>query len=235
MPLMPPERLGNDRQQRSEAMAGPDALVRALAQRLGHQIAVASETITDARGLHDAELSAVSKAIPKRQAEFAAGRRAARRALVTQGAGNVALPAGAARAPVWPKGIVGSITHDQGVALAAVANTQDISALGIDLTEAAPLPGRTREAILRAPSEQALSDLEARAAFSVKECLFKALYPEVQVFFGFEAAVAKPDLNAHSFTARLTIDLGPYQSGASFSGVLVTSRSLIITALAVPA
>ena len=210
-------------------------LLRALSERLGDKVSLACETVTDATGLFDAEKPAIAKAIPKRQAEFAAGRRAARSALQALDAPGAAIIPDGARAPIWPAGIVGSITHDQGVAFAAVAQSHDIAAIGIDATKAAPLPGRTRDAILRTQSEQALNDLEARAAFAVKECLFKALYPDVQSFFGFEAAIATPNIEGQNFTATLTTDLGTHPKGASFSGVLMSTKALIVTVLAIAA
>ena len=213
----------------------PQGLIDALSQRLGDKIALASETVSDAQGLLPGEEAFVETAILKRRTEFAAGRRAARRALHALGRDQTAILADTSRAPIWPDGITGSITHDQGVALAALADTRHITALGIDLTQAAPLPGQTRHSILRVPVEQELDAIEARAVFAIKECLFKALYPRVGRFFGFDAAIAAPDLAQQSFTATLTGDLGPYSSGAVFSGVLITGPAWITAALAIPA
>lgn len=212
----------------------PQALVAALSERLGEKVCFAAETVSDAQGLLPGEEATVARAIPKRRAEFAAGRRAARAALASIGKDPVAILSDASRAPIWPSGITGSITHDQGLALVALAETRDIDALGIDITQAAALPGQTRNSILRAPSESALGDLEARAAFAIKECLFKALHPRVERFFGFDAAIATPDLAQQSFTAVLKGDLGAYPCGAVFSGVLIPGPDWITAALAIP-
>lgn len=210
-------------------------LVSDLRHCLGDHVSVACETVSDAQGLLEGELATVAKAIPKRQAEFAAGRRAARRALLPLGVKNVPLMAAKSRAPIWPQGVVGSITHDQGIALALAAKSQHVAALGVDLTEAAPLPGETRKSILQTPQEHALNDLGARAAFAIKECLFKALHPTVQTFFGFEAAIAEPDFARQSFTVTLTKDLGAYQKDTAFTGVLLSTQGVIVAALALPA
>jgi 4'-phosphopantetheinyl transferase EntD len=49
--------------------------------------------------------------VEKRWREFAAGRSCARKALAASGHAPVAVLQGAGREPVWPQGIVGSITH----------------------------------------------------------------------------------------------------------------------------
>lgn len=207
-------------------------LADALARHLGH-VSVAEDAVSDASGLLGDESDAIAKAIPKRQFEFAAGRRAARRALGGLGMPAAAIPAGPDRAPVWPDGIVGSITHDDGLALAVVGATDHVRAVGIDLTEAAPLPGQTRRAILHA-DEVNLSDLEARAVFAAKECLFKALHPSVQAFFGFDAAIVHPDLAQNAFTAKLLTDLGPFEATAQFNGTLLCHDQRIVAALVLP-
>ena len=45
---------------------------------------------------------------------------AARAALTALGHQACAIPVGERRAPDWPRGVVGTITHDKGAALAAV-------------------------------------------------------------------------------------------------------------------
>jgi 4'-phosphopantetheinyl transferase EntD len=70
--------------------------------------------------------------------EFESGRAYAKRALAMLGLLNVDLPIGPSRSPVWPTGVVGSITHVASgrhdlYAAAVVARTDDaILALGID-------------------------------------------------------------------------------------------------------
>ena len=115
-----------------------------LSRVLGPGVGLGVEPVSGAEGLRPVEAIAVARAVPKRVAEFAAGRRAARRALDSIGREAVDLPAGPNRAPVWPEGVTGSITHDGDLALAAVALLGEVRSLGLDLTEAAPLPGATR-------------------------------------------------------------------------------------------
>ena len=86
----------------------------ALAALLGPDAGVGYAAIEGTHGLLPEEAPAIARAIPKRQAEFAAGRRAARAALTTLGHPAQAIPVGDRRAPIWPQGTVGAITHDQG-------------------------------------------------------------------------------------------------------------------------
>lgn len=202
-----------------------------LAKRLGPNVFVAEELVGGAHGLLGDESDAISRAVLKRQEEFAAGRRAARSALSALGFGQEAIPARADRAPIWPNGVLGSITHDRGLALALVGEIRRVCAAGIDLTEAAPLPVDVRGVILRASEETKLNDLEARAAFSVKECIYKALHPKVQRIFGFDAAVVAPNFTAGNFSAKLTLDLGPYAKGTMFDGVLHMKGDRLVTGL----
>jgi 4'-phosphopantetheinyl transferase EntD len=69
---------------------------------------------------------------PRRLGEFAAGRVCARRALAELGFGRFALRRGADRYPIWPDGIVGSITHTRGFCGAAVAPYGVLRAVGLD-------------------------------------------------------------------------------------------------------
>lgn len=205
-----------------------------LAAMLGERAGVGSDPVTDAEGLSPVEAAAVARAVAGRQAEFAAGRRAARTALSRIGVTAGDLPVGPGRAPVWPEGTVGAITHDAAVALAAVARAGDVRGIGIDLTEAAPLPGDTVRAILPHAEEQELTPLEARAVFSAKESLFKALYPLSETYFGFDAALVRPDLEAGVFTVSLVTRVGNFPPGQHWSGKLGICGPHLMSSLILP-
>jgi enterobactin synthetase component D len=135
--------------------------------------------------------------VAKRQAEFLAGRVCARAAL-QQLEGLSFIPAiGEDRAPVWPAHITGSITHSTGRAAAIVANKAHWRGLGMDLENLLDAERAERLAgeILTGPELQRMAGgardqlaLWVTLTFSVKESLFKALYPIVQKRFYFEHA-----------------------------------------------
>lgn len=134
--------------------------------------------------------------VAKRQMEYLAGRYCAAVALRSFGCLNVP-GRGDDRAPLWPTGFCGSISHSQGVAVAVVGRQSAWRSLGLDL-EAQLSDERARRlcAEILTPAEQqrllALPD-DAHAArvsltFSLKESLFKALYPLTGVRFYFQDA-----------------------------------------------
>ena len=74
---------------------------------------------------------ALRHAIQKRQREFLAGRWCAEQALQRLAAGSTHVAMAEDRAPIWPNGVVGSITHSGNFAAAAVAWAADIAGLGV--------------------------------------------------------------------------------------------------------
>jgi enterobactin synthetase component D len=157
------------------------------------------------------EKSAVTNAIEKRQSEFSAGRDAARRALVSLGTDPVEIPVNARRGPVWPSGICGSITHSKRICIAVVASQKEHASLGIDAEIAEPLKDNLRKAILH-ETEQDVSAEDAIKLFSMKEALFKVLFPLGQEWFGFQdAAQIKNDV------LQLTKTVGGFDMGTQFN------------------
>lgn len=166
----------------------------ALRDMLGPSVAVA---LTDPRepvaDLWPEEQAFVTRAVPKRRFEFAAGRRAARRALAELGLPPSAIAQASDRAPIWPDGIVGSITHCDTLCIAALARQTCHRSLGIDLEPATPL-STDLEAVIATPSEQrALATLPsphhlhlAKQIFCAKEAFYKAQYPITKMRLGFQ-------------------------------------------------
>jgi enterobactin synthetase component D len=179
----------------------------------------------------------------RRRLDFLAGRYCASRALelASLASGAVSLPVGDGGAPAWPVGVVGSITHTEGFASAAVASTRDASGLGIDsetllaTSEVAEVrallvePGELEEAVLGGRSEeQALTLL-----FSAKESLYKCLYPRVGRFF--DQLDARVTLEPPgSFVARLKVDLAPgLGAGTRLRGAFAVDGHRVHTAVVV--
>jgi len=136
------------------------------------------------------------KAAVRRRAEFLAGRVCAQQALLRL-TGTPHMPAqGEDRMPIWPLGFIGSISHTKGLAAAVVARRIDYRSLGMDLERPLGDDECTNELIrsIQTPAERerlatlhALTRGEALTlAFSVKESVFKVLYPLVHKFFDFK-------------------------------------------------
>lgn len=148
-----------------------------------------SAPVTDRRSLFPQEALAVQRAVPARKAEFAGGRQAARDALAKLGCPPMPILVGEGRAPIWPEGFCGSITHTDGMCLAFAGQSRLFRSIGIDLDLDKPLPADLiREVALSAelPVQTDLT-LVARRIFSAKEALFKAQYPLTKAYIGFHA------------------------------------------------
>ncbi|MGC1497644.1 MAG: 4'-phosphopantetheinyl transferase superfamily protein [Sulfitobacter sp.] len=156
----------------------------------------------------------LSKAVNKRQAEYLAGRALVQHAFEHLKVDQVQLPMGQDRAPIWPPGIHGSISHTKG-RVACLLTKRPGHFVGIDIEKNLSENGlKSVKQVTLQPSERDFvaqyTELPepqlAGAIFSAKETLFKALYPIVQRFFGFNAA-ACIGVNDTTLRMELTQDL----------------------------
>jgi 4'-phosphopantetheinyl transferase EntD len=91
------------------------------------------------------EESLVVNAVEARRREFITARRCAREALAKLGYAPVPIRAGRKREPLWPAGLVGSITHTAGFRAAAVAPRSMLASIGIDTEQNDRLPDGVEE------------------------------------------------------------------------------------------
>ncbi|HEY7101617.1 MAG TPA: 4'-phosphopantetheinyl transferase, partial [Mycobacteriales bacterium] len=82
----------------------------------------------------------VARAVGKRRAEFTTVRTCARIALGRLGLPPAPLLSGPKREPLWPDGVVGSITHCDGYRAVAVARADQLATIGIDAEPHDTLP-----------------------------------------------------------------------------------------------
>ncbi len=159
-------------------------------------------------------------AVEFRRREFAAGRAAAAQAMAVLGVeGKVSV--GDDRAPIWPGGLSGSITHTRDIALAIV---QHGGAIGVDLEpEGAVTPDLWPEILL--PFEMA-NVTDATAIFCAKEAVFKAQYPLTRQMFGFDRIAIT--LQGRAFIARFMADTGSIPAGTLWPGHLIRADGHIL-------
>ena len=130
----------------------------------------------------------------RRRREFLLGRAAAHQAIAALcGGSEQPIGRGPRGQPLWPAGLVGSISHTRGLALAAVARRR--AQQRPRRRRGAPRSPRPAGGVRRvaSPAEQAWieadgPDLRLKLLFSAKEAIFKALYPLAEVFFGYKQA-----------------------------------------------
>ena len=213
--------------------------------------AISSHTGSDAGAGPGASVALQSPSLPsqllhaslKRRTEYLAGRRCALVALQAAGCEPAITPEmGEDRLPLWPTDWLGSITHSNGVAIAAVSRRCLTRLLGIDvesLIDAASVEGIA--ALVTLDGEMALLARCGHSAsqalsllFSGKESLYKALYPDVRRFMDFSAARAIASTSgAISFV--LTEDWHPaWPAGSAFSVSYALRHERVYTALHVP-
>lgn len=184
----------------------------------------------------------LTRAVPRRRAEFLAGRAMTQAAMACLGLPPQPVENTPDRAPLWPNGLAGSISHARG-RCACLLSRDTGRSFGID-TEAIA-QGRSLDAILTqtlSQTERALltqgpypPDTNATLAFSAKEALFKALYPQVGHHFGFDAAELTGPPAQTCLTLSLTTDLTDrLPKGARFHVHLTLTSTHVLTWLSVP-
>jgi 4'-phosphopantetheinyl transferase EntD len=197
--------------------------------------------------LFPGEAAIVARAVDKRRREFATGRNCARVALGRLGVPPVPILRGERGRPVWPPGIVGSITHCDGYRAAAVARDRDVLTVGVDAEPNQPLPDGVLEAVSLAAERARLPRLSAampgvcwdRLLFSAKESVYKAWFPPTRRWLGFEEADVTIHPDDGGFAARLLAAHAPTMAGGppltGFTGRWLVSGGLILTVIVVPA
>lgn len=181
---------------------------------------------------------ALREAVVKRRTEYLAGRLCARVALKELGVDGVP-GRGEDRAPRWPAGTVGAITHSRGRAAALVGTAVRWQGLGLD-AERWLAPARARRlsaGILTAGEQEGLASLDDGAfarrltrVFSIKESLFKALYPLTgQRFYFQDAALVAEDVIA----LRRTLS-GRWRAGARLTVCWRDEEDGVLSWIAVP-
>ena len=136
------------------------------------------------------EERAIGRAVEKRRREFVTGRACARRALRQLGIPTMSIPAGERGEPIWPAGVVGSITHCRGYTASAAARTRHLLALGIDAEPNRPLPAHVEAQVASATEREVLVGdpgvHTTRLVFSAKEAVYKAWYALTGRWLSFE-------------------------------------------------
>jgi 4'-phosphopantetheinyl transferase EntD len=204
---------------------------------------VAVDTVSDVvdAWLHvDEEAILSAKASPARRRDFTFGRSCARLAQERLNGAPGPVLQGAKREPVWPPNVVGSITHCTGFVAAAVGDASIYRSLGIDAEVAEPLPDDVVAQILTETERGRLVDLADslaiadRVVFCAKEAVYKAWYPLVGRWLGFDDVDTTMDVGGGTFVVRLLAPPPP-SVPQRFQGRFAIRGGLVLTAVAVSA
>jgi 4'-phosphopantetheinyl transferase EntD len=175
------------------------------------------------------EAAAVAGAGAERRREFGTVRWCARKALRQLGVPAVPILPDGDRAPRWPVGVVGSMTHCAGYRAAVVARSGELAGVGIDAEPHAALPTDTLAFVLRDEERARLAALAYagpflhwdRVVFCAKEAVYKAWFPLTGRWLDFEDV---------SITVHLDGTFGARLRGAGLRGRWKVERDLILAA-----
>jgi len=202
----------------------------------------ASELLESA--VSEAELSILSeKATAKRRREFVAGRHAARKALVDLGITDPPpVLRGGRGVPLWPEGVVGSITHSGSWAAAVVTTAEHARSVGLDLEEVGRM--RRHDISRRVCHDSEIEWLEKNDAekalrlalvFSAKESIYKVFYPLCGKYLGFKDVELSWNERGESFSATLLVDLDDeFVTGYAFEVGCAWNESHVLTWFVIP-
>lgn len=168
--------------------------------------------------LFEAEEAALGTAVNSRRREFVTARACAREALAILGHPVVAIASGPAGEPLWPEGVVGSITHCDGLRACALAPATAVAAIGLDAEVNQPLPPGVLASVASATERLALPAADGvvhwdRLLFSAKEAAYKAWFAMTGRMLGFEDAAVIVSATTGTFTARAMDGIEPDLEG----------------------
>jgi len=177
------------------------------------------------------------RAVEKRKNEFYAGRWCAAQAIYQKSRRYLTPMINADRSPLWPAGIVGSISHSQDKAISVVASTDKCAGLGVDIQDEISTGERSDilDLILNTDEAKLCRNLTGQKSFEVffsaKESIYKALYPNCLDMFEHKD-VEVVSVNEHNFTLeiRLLRDLkASWFKGQVFTVQYYTAKTYVLT------
>lgn len=146
--------------------------------------------------LYPVEAEQIAGAVAGRRSDFAWARACAREAMTRLGVPPGPIVRGGRGMPVWPPGVVGTLTHTDGLRAAVLAREETVRSIGLDVEPHKPLADGVLEVVSR-PEEAEW----VRAAgvgmgevhwdtvlFTAKEATYKAWFPLTRRWLGFADA-----------------------------------------------
>lgn len=166
--------------------------------------------------LYPEEAAIVRGAVLKRKREFAAGRLCARKALHRLGIQNYPLVVGENREPLWPTGIVGSLSHCLDYCGVAVSFRDPIIGIGLDVEPIQPLTPETIDLCFTSPERAWLisnggltHDYWPKVIFSAKESVYKCYFPLARNYLDFQDVELHISPQSGQFSAMISAAAPP--------------------------
>ena len=144
---------------------------------------------TELQQLRSAEWTLPDRAVPARVRDFTRGRLVAHEVLQRLGesaAEGIGTSVGGA--PLWPRGVVGSISHCDAAVAAVAARDNQLQGIGIDVEVEQSLEPGIARTVLRADEVH----LDPLVQFSAKESTYKLWEPMVGQWLDFDEVSVQP-------------------------------------------
>jgi 4'-phosphopantetheinyl transferase EntD len=222
-------------------MVTPPFFTSPWGNRFGFAIQTADES--EELPLHPEEAQFLSpRAVPKRRREFSLGRATAHAALAQLQTKDYPILQGDKHEPIWPPGVVGSISHTDCIAMAAVAHRKDAAGIGIDIEQLDSQITWDIVPKICGPEEmdwvmerEDEKRIRFSMIFSAKEAVFKAFFPMEKIFLDFKDAVLTWSEQRKGFVGVLRKSPAHgYTSGYSFTVGCQRQKNYVFTYLALP-
>ncbi|MGD9425371.1 4'-phosphopantetheinyl transferase family protein [Pantoea sp. NSTU24] len=221
-----------------------------LSQRLHHNDPLLAIGCFDPQHYRDALAEAwgirlperLQRAVVKRRAEYLASRLLVRAVMAEFGIADFILTNAPDRSPRWPEGIQASLSHTTGTLV--VAATRQNLAIGVDVERwmAENTAHETAGYLMNAREQQLLRTLPvsfnaaATLLFSLKESLYKALWPQLHQPMEFtDAALVTVDWSQQRALLRLTRTFSTdFPAGTTLQATFLWQPHQVITQVTHP-
>jgi 4'-phosphopantetheinyl transferase EntD len=154
------------------------------------------------------EASIIASASIKRKLEFSSGRYCAKKLLEQYNHTNISILPGQNREPVWPDGIIGSISHCKDLCGAVINKRTEIHSIGFDIENIKQTRNDIGRIVCTPEEKQWIKqqnqypyNILVLLIFSLKESVYKCIYQYKQIKIGFKDCIVIPDFSTN--TAKL--------------------------------
>ncbi|MGH8127503.1 MAG: 4'-phosphopantetheinyl transferase family protein [Gammaproteobacteria bacterium] len=157
----------------------------------------------------------IGNAVDKRRREFTAGRACARGILKQFGfSENLTIGKDKYGAPVWPEGIVGSISHTADVCVVSIGRqSPELISLGVDIEKDTRLDADLVNLVCDELEKDLCCNGQiddslrlAKVIFSAKESVYKCLYPIIKTVLDFQDVHIQLDVLEQKFISTTSCD-----------------------------
>ncbi len=155
------------------------------------------------------ERSVTTNFSEKRLVEFSLGRACAHEILSTLGYADFPVRMAETRQPVWPKDLVGSISHTGDIAVCVIAPAQEVAGIGVDIETLAQESFDLLEEVMSETERTTLLVTSgerphlAKLLFSAKEAVFKCQFPLTGKWLEFKEVNLVLDFTNRVFSTQI--------------------------------